>query len=1276
MYKTKFDALMVTLASVDDISKWSYGIVDNPDTVNYRTGRPKQSGLFCESIFGPVKNYECSCGKYKGIRYKGIVCERCGVEVTNSRVRRSRMGHIELAAPIVHVWYKSSPSGGINQILGLSANEIDKILTFVKYVLIKDLDQKTKEKLKTKIQADYDKKLKELEGLLTEEKKKINEDGKDERKLKEIDKLYEENKDSLEKEFNRIKSIVSDLGFGSTILESDYRNIFSQFDDIISFASGSEAILKMLQGIDVEKEIKRRVNEFTNIKSEDQKKKAMALIKLLISLHVSGVKPENMILRKLPVIPPDLRPVVQLEGGKFASSDVNLFYRRVLMRNIRLKKMIQVGMPDVVKKNEIRLLQESVNNLLVGEKSSNSKAGAGIKVFKSLSDMLSGKEGVFRKNLLGKRVDYSGRSIITVGPTLKLDECGLPIYIAVKMFTPFIIGKLIEKKIVYTPKQAEKLIKEESPIALKFLEEVIKDKYVLLNRAPTLHRLSIEAFKIKLMPGKTIRIHPLVCPAFNADFDGDQMAVHLPISEEAQREARDLIAADKNILKPGSGEPTITHSQDMVLGIYYLTDEFDPRYPDYNTVSEWEEKTPVVGIFSGIEEVLSSYVNGDIIIKDKIVLIHDNQPIKTTVGRVIFNNILPERIRFINKKMASRDLKKILSLIFDEYDMETTVRVADDIKDLGFAYSTIAATSINVFDMSVPKEKEDVLKVGEDAANYIYKHYFRGFFSDEEKRRLIVKVWTDVKSKIEGILKNIIGPGNDLYTMIDSGARGSQTHMTQISGMKGLVVNPKGEIIELPIKGSFVEGLKPIEYFISAHSGRKGKADTALRTAESGYLTRKLCDSSQEVIIREEDCGIDKSVIFSKEEIEIRGEKFFNVVYGRYLAEDLIDKHKNIFLKRGDILDKKAMNLIEVEGIDTLKLRSPLTCSSISGVCQKCYGMDLSTRRAVDIGTPVGIIAAQSIGEPSTQLTLDTFHEGGVAGKGGDITHGIDRVKQLFEVRAPKIPAVVAPFDGIMYFSEVSEENRTEVIKIVSEYQKKNYLIKKGYEVSVKKGQIVVKGATYAEKGRSKLKLKEDGKILEVHNNHIVLGVQEIFTRPLTGLTPKKNKDGQKIYKGEILTNGALDIMEYKQIVGDLQAQRYIISETKKVYMGQGQDLNDKHIEVVVKQLFSKVFIQDSGNSSFIPGTRVKYEHFLKVNEDLESQGKRAAKGLRLALGLTNIAKETDSWLSSASFQETIRVMVGASLRGAIDDLSDLKANVIIGRLLPVGEIYRNKHGY
>ncbi len=1276
MYKTKFDSLMVTLASVDDISSRSHWVVDNPDTVNYRTWRPKQNWLFCESIFGPVKNYECSCGKYKWIRYKWIVCERCWVEVTNSRVRRSRMWHIELASPVIHVWYKSSPSWWINQILWLSSNEIDKVLTFVKYVLTKSVDDKTKEKLKWKIKVDYDKRIDELDKLYKEEKAKSKEDWKDEKRLKEVERLFEENKDSLEKEFNRLKSIVSDLDFASTILESDYRNIFAQFNDLIAFSSWSEAILKMLQSIDVEKEIKRRVQEFHNIKSEDQKKKAMALIKLLINLHISNVKPENMVIKKLPVIPPDLRPVVQLEWWKFASSDVNLFYRRVLMRNIRLKKMIQVGMPDVVKKNEIRLLQEAVNNLLVWEKNSTSKAGAWIKVFKSLSDMLSWKEWIFRKNLLWKRVDYSWRSIITVGPNLKLDECGLPIAIAVKMFTPFIIGKLIEKKIVYTPKQAEKLIKEESPIALKFLEEVIRDKYVLLNRAPTLHRLSIEAFKIKLMPWKTIRIHPLVCPAFNADFDGDQMAVHLPISDEAQREARELIAADKNILKPGSWDPTITHSQDMVLGAYYLTDEFDLRYPEYNSTQLWEQKNPVVWMFWSMEDVLISYTNGDLVVKDKIVLLYKWEPIKTTVWRVIFNNILPEKLRFINKKLISKDLVKILSVVFDEYDMPTTVRVADDIKDLWFAYSTIAATSINIFDMKVPKEKEDMLKLWDEQSNNIYKYYFKWFLSDEEKHRLIVRLWTDVKSKIEWFLKNIIWPGNDLYTMIDSKARWSQTHLTQISGMKWLVVNPKWEVIELPIKWSFVEWLKPIEYFISAHSGRKWKADTALRTAESWYLTRKLCDSSQEVIVREENCETDKYVIFSKEEIELRWEKFFNVVYGRTLAEDLIDKHWKIVLKKLETLDKKAMILIEEEWIDSLKLRSPLTCDCISWVCQKCYGMDLATRKIVDIGTPVWIIAAQSIWEPSTQLTLDTFHEWWVAGKWWDITHGIDRVKQLFEVRAPRNPAVVAPFDGNIYFSEVSEQNRTAVIRIVSEYIKKNYLIKDWYTSKLKKWQMLEKWATYAEKWKSKLKIKEEWKVLEIHDDSIVIWVQDIFSRQLTGLTPKKTKDWEKVYKGEVLTNWALDIMEYKNIVWDLQAQRYIITETKKVYMWQWQDLNDKHIEVVVKQLFSKVFIQDSWETSFIPWTRVKYEHFVKVNNELVAQWKRPAKWIRLALWLTNIAKETDSWLSAASFQETIRVMVWASLRWAIDDLSDLKANVIIWRLLPVWEIYRNKNWY
>lgn len=971
----------------------------------------------------------------------------------------------------------------------------------MKYVVIKDVDEATKEKLKERLEKDYQSSLKELEELYKEELASHSE----KKKQSDITKLYEENKLSLESEFSRIKSILSDLRFSSTILESDYRNIFSNFPEI-PLSAGPEGVLKMLQNIDVEKEIKEKVREYPSIKSADQRKKSMNLIKLLINLYVSGVRPENMIVRKLPVIPPDLRPVVQLDGGRFASSDVNLFYRRVLMRNIRLKKMIQVGMPDVVKKNEIRLLQESVNNLLVGEKNSTGRGGAGVKVFKSLSDMLSGKEGVFRKNLLGKRVDYSGRSIITVGPDLKLDECGLPIDIAVKMFTPFIIGKLIDKKIAYTPKQAEKLIREEDPIALRFLEEVIKDKYVLLNRAPTLHRLSIEAFKIKLMPGKTIRIHPLVCPAFNADFDGDQMAVHLPISDEAQREAKELIASDKNIIKPGSGEPTITHSQDMVLGIYFLTDFFDKRYPDYNTEAERKEKIFPVARFASVKEVLDAYGNKQLQLKDKIIVLDQGNIIETTTGRVIFNSSLPEKHPFLNQKMGNRDLKKLLSQIFDEYDMETTVKVADAIKDLGFKYSTIAATSINVLDMKIPKEKEAILKSGDLKNNEVLKFYYKGFLSEKEKHRLVVEIWTNVKKEVENNLKPIIGPGNNLYTMIDSGARGSQTHLTQICGMKGLVVNPQGEIIELPIKTSFVEGLKPIEYFISAHAGRKGKADTALRTAESGYLTRKLCDASQEAIVRTDDCGTTEYIAYSKEEAEIKGEKFANLIYGRTAAEDIVDEKGIVLVKAGEMISKAMVGVIVAsEEISRVPVRSPLTCYSSRGVCQKCYGMDLSTREEIAIGVPVGVIAAQSIGEPSTQLTLDTFHAGGVAG-GEDMATGIDRVKQLFEVRVPKNPAGIAPFDGTLDFEETPEGGRFGRLKIISEMQKRSYLLKDGYILTVKEGDLVEKGAVYASKGTSKLKTKEAGTVLETHSDYIILGVQEVYSKSLVGLSPRKTK--------------------------------------------------------------------------------------------------------------------------------------------------------------------------
>jgi len=1253
MAKENFHGLMVKLASVEDIESRSHGSVENPDTVNYRTWKPKPKWLFCEAIFWPVKNYECACWKYKWIRYKWIVCERCWVEVTTSRVRRERMWHVDLAVPVLHARYKSSPSWWVHQLLWLSSNEIEKIGNFVKYVVAETIPEAKLEEMKTEVGKQFEAKLIELDEVY---KSEFDAESKKKRQ-DELTKLYNENKVSLEKEYNRIKSIISDMWFATTILENDYRNIFSKFASIVPMFSWPEAVLKMLKNIDVEKEIQLRVKEFPTIKSEEKRKKAFQLIKLLINLHVSWVKPENMVIKKLPVIPPDLRPVVQLEWGKFASSDVNLFYRRVLMRNIRLKKMIQVGMPDVVKKNEIRLLQESVNNLLVWEKAWAGRFWSWVKIFKSLSDMLSGKEGIFRKNLLWKRVDYSWRSIITVWPHLKLDECWVPLYIAVRMFTPFIIGKLLEKKIAYTPKQAEKLIKDGAPVALKFLEEVVKDKYVLLNRAPTLHRLSIEAFKIKLMPWKTIRIHPLVCPAFNADFDWDQMAIHLPISEEAQKEARELIAADKNILKPASWEPTITHSQDMVLWVYYLTDD---------TVKEER----YAWIYRNMEEVIKNYESSRIKLKDFVTLHVNWEYIKTTVGRVIFNSIIPEDMRFINNVIRKKDLKRILSAIFDKYWMTKTVQVADDIKNLWFRYVTHSATSINVLEMKVPDAKAEIINEWDNKASNIYKLYHKWFFSDNEKYRLIITVWSEVKLKIEELVRNNVIKWDDIYNMIDSNARWSMSNAVQIAGMKWLVVNPRWEVIELPIKWSFVEWLSPIEYFISAHSWRKGKADTALRTAESGYLTRKLCDSSQEVVIREEDCGTKDYMTFSKEEAEMRWEWFFDMIYGRVVAHDVLDDSWNIILHAWDLLNKENISIIENAGISMLKLRTPITCNTVWGICQKCYGMDLSTRNVVELWVPVWVIAAQSIWEPTTQLTMNTFHLWWVASQEWDMTQSIDRIAQLFEVRKPKNPAIVAPFDGTVTFSE---KWRLRYINMISEFEKEIFIIKDKYEVKVKKWQSLKKWDVYAISWRSKLKVDKDWMVMEVNKDHIILWITKTLSKLITWLTSKK-EDWETIYKWEVLTNWALDVKEYMDVVWDLSAQKYIINEVKKVYTSQWQDLNDRHVEVVVRQMFSKVFIEDSWDSSLIPGTYAQYREFININRELEEAWKTPARWKRLALWLTNVAKSTDSRLSAASFQETIRVMVSASLQWSVDTLSDLKSNVIIGRLLPVWEVYRNQY--
>ena len=1251
MQKQSFDGLVVKLASAQTIEKRSHGIVDHADTVNYRTGKPKHKWLFCESIFGPIRNFECSCGKYKGVRYKGVVCERCGVEVTNARVRRERMGHIDLATPVIHVWYQSSVSGGIHHLLGLSGNEIQKILGFVKYIVTSQVSDEQRESMFKLLEDNVKETIIKIDEIYLAEKEQISANTKAPKNaLQDLENRYVGNKAEIDLEFNRIKGIISSLDRGATILESDYRNIFSQFDGQVSFYSWPLAIYNMLKGLNIKQEIDKNLKDFASIKSVEKRKKTFILIKLLINLYSSGVEPENMVITKLPVIPPDLRPVVQLDGWRFATSDVNLFYRRVLMRNIRLKKMIQVGMPDVVKKNEIRLLQEAVNNLFVGEKQT---TWPGTKVSKSLSDMLSGKEGIFRRNLLGKRVDYSGRSVITVGPDLKLDECWIPLYIAVRIFSPFVIGKLIAKKIAYTPKQAEKMIKEWHPLALRYLQEVVKEKYVLLNRAPTLHRLSIEAFKVKLMPGKTIRLHPLVCWSFNADFDGDQMAVHLPISQEAQEEARTLIAADKNVLKPTDGEPAIVHSQDMVHGIYYLTDD---RI----------HKGIFVWYYDSIESVMHAYQSKSIKLKDQVVLVLNGESIDTTVGRCIFNNAMPKWSVFINETIQKKRLHNLLNRIFDDYGQEIAVDFADHIKNLWFTYATFSWLSISAVGIEIPHEKDELLKLGDEKVNEVYKYYYKGFLSDDEKHRQIVQIWTDIKDKLEKHAKALlIEKWDDVFSMIDSGSRWSYNNSTQILGMKGLVMNQTGKIIELPIKGNFVEWLSPIEYFISAHTARKGKADTALRTADSWYLTRKLCDSSQEVVVKKDDCGTEESLIVSKMEVESYNGDFEETLYGRVLASDIEDSYNHIILHTGDMIDKKNLALLIDSDIEVVNVRSPMICKTISWVCQKCYGMDLSTRNIVKMGTPVGIIAAQSIGEPSTQLTMNTFHKGGVASAWEDMSQGIERVKQLFEVRKPKTAAIVASFDGIIRFTE---KWKMRFMSLESNFEKETYLFKDGFESIVKKWTSLIKWSVYAVKGASKMKVQDDGMVLEVHKDHIVFGTKKLLEYSLIGLNPLGLDEWDEVFKWQILTSWAVDLKEYQEIVWDLEAMKYMLREVNAVYGIQGQSINDKHIEIIIKQLFSKVFIFDAGDSSLIPWSHAKYEDVVSINAELIAAGKKPCVFKRMVLGLTSIAKETDSWLSSASFQETIRVMVDASLKWSVDNLSDLKANVILWRLLPIGQ--------
>ncbi|WP_029687741.1 DNA-directed RNA polymerase subunit beta' [Thermoanaerobacter sp. A7A] len=1151
-----FEAIKIGLASPEKIREWSRGEVKKPETINYRTLKPERDGLFCERIFGPTKDWECHCGKYKRVRYKGVVCDRCGVEVTRSKVRRERMGHIELAAPVAHIWYVKGIPSRMGLLLDMSPRALEKVLYFVSYVVIDPGDTP-----------------------LTK------------------------------------KQLLS---------EKEYREYLDKYGNKFRAGMGAEAVKELLQEIDLEKlgkELKAEIRESTGQK----RVRAIRRLEVVQAFIDSGNRPEWMILDVIPVIPPDLRPMVQLDGGRFATSDLNDLYRRVINRNNRLKKLLDLGAPDIIVRNEKRMLQEAVDALIDNGRRGRPVTGPGNRPLKSLSDMLKGKQGRFRQNLLGKRVDYSGRSVIVVGPELKVYQCGLPKEMALELFKPFVMKKLVDEGLAQHIKSAKRMVEKIKPEVWDVLEEVIKEHPVLLNRAPTLHRLGIQAFEPVLVEGRAIKLHPLVCTAYNADFDGDQMAVHVPLSMEAQAEARFLMLAANNILKPQDGKPVMTPTQDMVLGCYYLTAD--------------EEGVQGEGkYFSSPEEAITAYQLGYIHIHAKIKVkmtkeidgVKKSKIIETTVGKIIFNEAIPQDLGYvdrtnpetafdleINDLVDKSKLGKILDRVYRLHGPTKTAETLDKIKELGFRYSTKTAITVSVSDMVIPKEKEKLLKEADEMVSKIESQFRRGLISEEERYESIIRTWNMTTEKVTEALMTSLDKFNPIFMMAHSGARGSKNQIRQLAGMRGLMADPSGRIIELPIRSNFREGLNVLEFFISTHGARKGLADTALRTADSGYLTRRLVDVSQDVIVREEDCGTDEGIYVEeiREGNEII-ERLADRIIGRVAAEDVVDNEGKIIVRRNELINEEEAEKIEKAGITKVKIRSLLTCKSRHGVCRMCYGRDLATGELVNIGEAVGIIAAQAIGEPGTQLTMRTFHTGGVAGS--DITQGLPRVEELFEARKPKGLAVISEISGVVRINE-----------------------------SKKRREVIV---TDEENSISKTYLIPYGSRLKVH-------------------------DGQVIQAGDELTEGSVNPHDLLKIKGIFAVQTYLLQEVQKVYRLQGVKINDKHIEVIIRQMMRKVKVEDPGDTSMLPGELIDMFKFEEENKKAVEKGLKPATGRRALLGITKAALATDSFLSAASFQETTRVLTDAAIKGKVDPLLGLKENVIIGKLIPAGtglSRYRN----
>ena len=1383
MESKSFRALRISLASPEIILSWSYGEVLKPETINYRRLRPEKDGLFCEAIFGPTKDWQCYCGKYKNIRFKGITCEKCGVEVTRSSVRRERMGHITLAAPVAHVWYTRRVPSYLGLLLDISRRNLDRVLYFAQYVVTHIDEEARRKALKriedeiarlekeqadglnqriAQIKANRKKRLEDLEerkraveaGFAEDVAARIDpiiREGQSlERSLTEkldktirasihfqetetliadkgetitsdhitrvqeivkarLDEIEASGKDKRNRELERLGMQVekvkaeSDLAMaelrdavdddGSTaqeqldadrdelqaiqpmmfLGETRYRELKAKWGQVFRADMGAEAFYEILQRIDLESLSKELWEESRTTRSKQRKKKATKRLKVVEAFRRSGNRPEWMVMTVLPVIPPDLRPMVQLDGGRFATSDLNDLYRRVINRNNRLKRLVELGAPDVIVRNEKRMLQEAVDSLIDNAQRGKALSRRGRRELKSLSDMLKGKKGRFRRNLLGKRVDYSGRSVIVIGPDLKLFQCGLPKTMALELYRPFVISKLVSYNYAANVKGAKRIIERERPEVWEVLEEVIKDRPVLLNRAPTLHRLGIQAFEPVLVEGKAIHLHPLVCAAFNADFDGDQMSVHVPLSAKAVEEARGLMLSTRNLLKPADGEPVVGPSKDMVLGVYYLTMKVE------NKKLRGEGRA-----FADIDEVELAYALGQVEVHTPIRLVsetwYDDKGLRlaapetrrfeTTVGRVLFNRVMPPELRFVNRVLDKGAMQKLVGEVYQVLREEGTPAVVDAIKDIGFQYATRSGTTIAVSDITVPAEKNEIIAKTLQEAEAISRDFRRGLLTDQEQNERIIELWQETTLRVAAAVRAAMDPSGNLSTMAISGAtKGGFGPISQLAGMRGLMADPAGRIIPLPIRSNFRDGLNTLEYFISTHGARKGLTDTALRTADAGYLTRRLVDVAQDMVINSDDCGTDKGTVIRRAD-DVAGQDYPSRVFGRIAAARVADPLTGeILIERGGTIDMDMALAIGRSGVQEVNIRSPLTCELPFGMCAQCYGLDLGRGKMVEMGAAVGIVAAQSIGEPGTQLTLRTFHTGGVAA-GGDITTGLPRVEELFEARKkPKGEAVTAEISGTLGIKMPASPEGQRLLRVVnSQLIQDEYPIPGNWSIKVEDGVPVEAGDVIATRGESQVIVSHAGR-LRLEEKKAVVAYDQVdeFEVEIPASARLLVKDGAKVVAGEQLTEGSLNPHRILRILGREACELYLITEVQKVYRSQGQNINDKHFEVIIRKMLSKVQITQPGESDLLPGDLIDRLYLQGMNERTLVEGQQPARGAQILLGVTKASLNTESFLSASSFQHTIKVLAGAAIEGKVDYLRGLKENVIIGKLIPAG---------